>query len=67
VHFIDAPAYQRRQLEAITRILATLSAGGKWLFFTGPKGSLAGRTPLKALSEGKFAAVRTAAEGALIR
>jgi hypothetical protein len=65
--FIDATTYRMRQLEAITRMLATLSAGGKWLFFTGPKGSLAGRTPLEALSEGKFAAVKRAAEGALIR
>lgn len=65
--FTDATAYRRRQLESITRILATLSAGGKWLFFTGPKGSLGGRTPLEALSKGEFAAVKRAAEGALIR
>ena len=65
--FADATAKRRRQLEAITRNLTTLSPGGKWLFFTRPKGSLAGRTPLEALSEGEFAAVKRAAEGALNR
>ena len=66
-HFADATSKRRRQLEAINRVLSTLSPGGKWLFFTRPKGSLAGRTPLKALSEGEFAAVKRAAEGALDR
>lgn len=35
----------------------------KWQFFVTPKGSLAGKTPLESLREGKLSAVKVAADG----
>lgn len=44
----------RADLEQVTRALGTALAGPvKWLFFTTPKTSLAGRTPLAALAAGE--------------
>lgn len=60
--YADVP-HRRRQLEEVTCILGTLPGGSKWQFFSQPKGSLAGRTPLHALARGEFAAVKKAAEG----
>jgi hypothetical protein len=54
---------ERRHLEAVSKILADLPGGAKWLFFSTPKGSLSGRTPLQALARGELAAVKTSAEG----
>jgi hypothetical protein len=55
--------FSRRQLGAITRVLASVPEGGKWLFFTTPKGSLGSVTPLQALLDGRFAEVRETAKG----
>lgn len=66
--YVD-PKLQRKQLEAVCKLLGDLPGGSKWLFFTTPKGSLAqpatakARTPLEALAAGDFAKVRTAAIG----
>lgn len=57
--------FSRRQLGIITRILASVPDGGKWLFFTPPKGSLGSVTPLRALLDGRFAEMR--ANGARLR
>jgi hypothetical protein len=52
-----------RQLESICRVLGGLPGGSKLQFFTTPKGSLGGRTPLDALRNGELALVHCAAEG----
>lgn len=67
--FYADPALQRKQIEAVCKLLGDLSGASKWLFFITPKGSLAGqesgeaRTPLQALRAGEFAKVKTAAAG----
>lgn len=55
--------YGRRQLQAVCKLLGDLPGGSKLQFFTTPKGSLNGRTPLDALADGDFALVRRTAEG----
>jgi hypothetical protein len=70
--------YNRKDLEAVTRLLGDLSGGSKWSFFTTPKGSLARpavegtsrtaaagapRTPLQALEDGDVELVKNAAAG----
>ena len=63
------PTLQRKQVEAVCRLLGDLPGGSKWLFFTTPKASLARpsqgvpRTPLEALAQGDFERVKTAAIG----
>lgn len=57
------PRYERKQIEAVTKILGDLPGGAKWQFFTTPKGSLGRRTPLQALAKGGLAQVKAAAEG----
>ena len=57
------PRYERRHLEAVSRCLGDLPGTAKLLFFLTPKGSLAGRSPLDALADGKLADVMRAAEG----
>lgn len=58
--------YNRKSVEAVTKLLGELSGGSKWLFFNTPKGSLATaggvpRSPLQALEGGELALVmRTA-------
>ncbi len=74
--FYMDPAYERSQLEAVTKLLGDLSGGAKWVFFNTPRGSLATagrlqdgvstesgvpRTPLQALKAGELARVRAAA------
>jgi Ca2+-binding RTX toxin-like protein len=72
--FVD-PRYNRRDLEAISKLLGDISGGSKYLFFTTPKGSLAlaadptskangvARTPLEALAAGDLARVKRTAQG----
>jgi hypothetical protein len=60
--FLDG-RYERRQLQAICKVLGDLPGGSKLQFFTTPKGSLSGQTPLDALLERKAAAVRRTAQG----
>lgn len=54
--------YSRRQLEAITRAMGGLHGGSKLQFFTSPKGSLGGITPLAALLRGKYQLVKSCAQ-----
>ena len=55
--------YDRRQLESVSKLLGDLPGGSKLQFFTNPRGSLGGRTPLDALADGEVALVRRAAQG----
>jgi deoxyribodipyrimidine photolyase-like uncharacterized protein len=38
--FFTDPRHERRHLEVVSRMLGDVPGGGKWLFFTTPKGSL---------------------------
>lgn len=60
--FADA-SLKRRQLFAVTRMLADLDGFTKWQFFVTGKGSLGGLTPLAALRQGKLRQVKVTAEG----
>ena len=53
----------RPVLEDITRVLGDLDGAQKWQFFTRPKGSLSGKTPLEALQSGLVDKVLIAASG----
>lgn len=53
----------RRELETVTRALGDIPASSKWQFFTTPKGSLNGTTPLQALQRGDRQVVMTTAAG----
>lgn len=59
--FFSAASYQRRQVQLISEALGSVGSGAKWQFFSTPKGSLGGLTPLQALSLGKFRAVERTA------
>lgn len=61
--FIGQSSNDRRHLEQVTNLLAGVDDLAKWLFFITPKGSLGAKTPLAALKERRFAAVRRTAEG----
>lgn len=52
--FFSDPTYSRRQLSAVSRALGDLPGGAKFQFFVSRKGSLAGATPLEALSAGRL-------------
>lgn len=54
---------QRRQFASVCKLLSVLSQGSQQIFWTTPKGSLAGRTPLEALVAGRYREVSRAAEG----
>jgi hypothetical protein len=58
--YVD-PRLNRRQLEAITKLLGSLSGGSKWQFFANAKGSLGSVTPLHALLAGRYRKVRAVA------
>jgi hypothetical protein len=64
--FLD-PQYERRQLEAVSKVLGDLPGAAKLQFMLTPKGSLGSLTPLQALSKGKVGDVKIAAEGFLQR
>jgi hypothetical protein len=55
--------YVRRHLASVCQVLGSLPGGSKLQFFTKPKGSLGGRTPLDAPAAGDVALVRRAAQG----
>ena len=61
--FYTDSSLDRQQLESVSRELGTLPGWSKWQFFTQPKASLGGDTPLKALKDGRFAEARRAAIG----
>ncbi len=53
----------RQQLESVAKELGSLPGWSKWQFFTTPKASLGGVTPLDALRNGRFTEARRAAIG----
>ena len=61
--YVDSTRYERRHLEAVSKMLGDLPGGAKLLFFLTPKGSLGRATPLEALAKGKVVEVLAAAEG----
>ena len=60
--FFASKTVERRQLQAVSKVMGNLPGGAKLAFFLTRKGSLDGKTPLEALAQGKAAAVRAAAE-----
>jgi hypothetical protein len=60
--FVD-PRFNPRDLEAVSMRLGSIPGGSKLQFFLTPRGSLAGRTPLDALSDGQLSAVKATADG----
>jgi hypothetical protein len=61
--FFADDAISRRDLERVSVALGELPGAVKWQFFTTPKHSLDGKTPVEAIREGKSdAVVRTAVE-----
>ncbi|MHB1077181.1 hypothetical protein [Thiobacillus sp.] len=61
--FFADPAIERRKLERVSKTLGGLDGWQKWQFFTTPKASLGGVTPLEALKRGRYEKVVTAATG----
>lgn len=59
--FYGDPTYDRKHLEAVTKLLGDLPGGSKLQFFLTRKGSLGGETPLQALAAGRVAKVRDVA------
>lgn len=59
--FYADPAYDRKHLEAVTKMLGDLPGGSKLQFFLARKGSLGGETPLQALAEGRVTKVKDVA------
>lgn len=57
----------RLKIEDVSAALGALSPAQKWQFFTRPKGSLAGVTPVDALARGLFDKVMVAAKGFITR
>ncbi|MDP3457042.1 hypothetical protein [Methyloversatilis sp.] len=61
--FLGDPTLQRSGVGAVVTALADLPSETKSKFFTTPKGSLGGQTPVEALKNGRLTAVLRAAEG----
>ncbi len=59
--FYSDPGYDRKHLEAVTKVLGDLPGGSKLQFFLSRKGSLGGDTPLQALAAGRVAKVKDVA------
>ena len=59
--FFCTSSFDPHQVQRISEALGSVGAGAKWQFFSTPKGSLGGRTPLDALSQGRFRAVERTA------
>ena len=59
--FFADPRHDRHTLEKISKILGDLPGAAKWDFFTIPRLSLGGKSPLEALAKGKLDAVMAAA------
>ena len=59
--FYGDPSYDRKHLEAVTKVLGDLPGGSKLQFFLTRKGSLGGDTPLQALAAGRVAKVKDVA------
>ena len=56
VFFVDSAA-NRRDIERVALALNQIPGGSQWRFFTTPKYSLGGRTPLDALFDGALSSV----------
>ena len=56
--FYGDSSYDRKHLEAVTKVLGDLPGGSKLQFFLARKGSLGGDTPLQALAAGRVAKVK---------
>jgi hypothetical protein len=56
--FYADPHYERKHLEAVTKVLGDLPGGSKLQFFLTRKASLGGQTPLQALATGRVAKVK---------
>mgnify|MGYP006943326804 CR=1 FL=1 len=52
--FFSAPDLDLEQLGDVCLMLGKLGGAEKWQFFTRPKNSLAGKTPLQALKDGEL-------------
>ena len=61
--FYASTEYDRRHLESVSKILGDLPGSAKLQFFCNERVSLNGQSPLHALMNGKFPAVKTAAMG----
>ncbi|NVM77447.1 hypothetical protein FHW83_003265 [Duganella sp. SG902] len=61
--FYADSALSRRDLYAVTKALGAIPPSSKWQFFTTPKASLNGLTPLQALQQGARDAVLVTAAG----
>ena len=59
--FFADPRHDRHTLEKISKTLRDLPGAAKWDFFTAPRLSLGGKSPLEALAKGKLDAVMAAA------
>ena len=59
--FFADPTLNRRQLGKVNKELGHLAGSSKWQFFTHPRMSLNGSSPINALRKGKFADVIAAA------
>lgn len=59
--FFADTKYDRPVLAKVSKMLGGLSGGSKWDFFTTPRISLKGRTPLEALAKGNIEEVMAAA------
>lgn len=60
--FFADDRYERRHVEAVSKLLGDLPGASKLLFMTTPKASLEGLTPLQALEQGRPLPVKAAAE-----
>jgi hypothetical protein len=65
--FYADPAYQRSQLEAVTKVLRELPGGAKLQFFLSRRGSLGGATAQQALAKGKLQNVNDVAAACICR
>ncbi|MBN2384615.1 hypothetical protein JXQ70_17210 [bacterium] len=61
--FFSDPRYERKHLEAVSRVLGDLPGTSRLQFMLTPKASLDSLTPLEALAKGKVTEVKVAAEG----
>lgn len=65
--FLADRSYSRRHLSKVCRLLGELPGPSKLQFFSTPKASLGGESPLDALLKGRVAAVCAAAQGFALR
>lgn len=61
--FYGDPDLQRRDAEQVTKALGILLGWQKWQFFTTPKASLGGLTPIETLKKGQIEKTVIAARG----